>query len=106
MKHLKTYENLNYHKFWLIRTDEPYFLFGLKKLHSTPKQINYFLQNKNIAEEKKIYIRLDDFGMWANFPYGKKFYNDMGYTYQGEVQFTPEEIEECELIKTTKKYNL
>jgi hypothetical protein len=90
-------------KFWLIRTDEPYFTVIINKLPLTEIDKKYFLNNKNLqnylgTKIEKVYV--SDEGSWnLNTESGKKGYIESGMEYMGEVEVTPEEIE-------ASKYNL
>ena len=88
MKHLKTFENMDY---------EP----SVKKF--TPKY--YILVGNN-----EIKIKLIDYDMYDDFmPYKVEFANgEISWMPAGKFQrvMTKEEIEEFELNKTANKYNL
>jgi hypothetical protein len=127
MKHIKTFEDSSNGEYWLIRTDEPYLSISLNKLNLPKKQKDYLLNNPYVTGKEafkdyennvygttlklnKIFIPDTNFNnhLYTSWmPYKEnssntrafKIYDELNFTYKGEVNIEPYEIEAF-------KYNL
>jgi len=113
MKYIKKFEGIidpnidRSQKFWLVRTDSPYFEISLNKMNKSDDEIQRFLNNQYRKDNAKLYIPINDYeGSWNSERTGKNSYTQDGFEYQGEMEVTPEEIEEWNMKNSIKKYNL
>ena len=122
MKYIKKFENNTDKDLWLIRTDEPYLEISIDKLNLPQKQKDYLLNNQYIKGEKKYYnddnklIKIkkiyvidankdiEHYYLWD--PQNEEEIGLKDYIYRGEVEVTPEDIENWKIKNTANKYNL
>lgn len=115
MKYIKTYEiHENKNKYWKVRTDSPYYEISLKNIGMSKDEEDTFLKlrdNNNFQNRPVIYIEY-----WFDRPntrespyvwtHGSLENETENPTYMGEVEISPEDIEEYEIITNSKKYNI
>ena len=106
MKIKRFNESSEIHKFWLIRTDEPYYEISLRKLKWPEYDINrMIIKNEHIIKFNTIYVS-DEYQWMPGNNYGKNYYEKENYIYQGEVNVTDEDILNYNIQKNSKKFNL
>ena len=117
MKYIKTYEKYEKPKntYWKIRTDIPYFEISLDRIGMVEDEETTYIRMRNekhLINKKYIYIGLN-YDINTTGTIGSEFYwaNDTNpfvndYEYDGEIEITPEEIEEWHLKNDANKYNL
>jgi len=111
----KIFENLDdSEKFWKVRVDKPYFEAGLYKLNVNTNDVNSYLRNKNIQNQKTKYVYIAPFikisnsrCSWnADNHYGKINFEGHGLVYQGILKITKQDIKNIKIKKEAQKYNL
>lgn len=104
MEYIKMFENHNKKYYWRIRVEEPYFSISINKLNLSKNQKDYLLDNNLIRKEKYIYI--SDYYAYSWIKDKSNSYKNSGYIYKGDVEVTPEDIQNWEISKDLEKYNL
>jgi len=113
MKYLKKFEGIDKSKcFWKVKTKNPDFEASLYKLDVPDNLIQMYLRNDTLLlfSGKYVYIapfKTFDYSSWNEFnKQGKNNYEGDGLIYQGEIEITDKDIEDMEMKKSVKKYNL
>ena len=120
MKHIKTFEDL-------INTTEPKIFFKVTlpitkeeletiiwKLGEYPKTYEKFISSRINTKENYFYLSFNKtepilfikIGHMPGSDYGYNYYINNHWKYLGNMNATPEEIEEYQMIQNAKKYNL
>ena len=111
MKYLKKFESIDKSKcFWKVKTKYPDLEASLYKLDVPDNLIQMYLRNDTLRiSGKYVYIApfyAKDYASWNEFDkQGKRDYEEM-LIYQGEIEITDKDIEDMEMKKSVKKYNL
>ena len=113
IKHFEQKHKKSKNKFWMVRTDTPYYEISLDKIGMTEdEKKEYNKQDLNFDRMNYIYIGLnfDDYFPESIYYYDvdKNEFDDEGYKYLGRIEnkITQKDIEKWQLENDAKKYNL
>lgn len=106
MKYIKLFEKVNV-EYVKLRTNEPYFSASLKKIPI--RQQEYLLTvKKRVKLPDFIFIptKYNEFDIGFKFwSSEKKWFEENEYIFKGDI-LTPDEIEKCDTLINSEKYNL
>ena len=122
MKHIKLFEDYVAmtspviikpgRRSWLVRVDYPYLETSLEKIGyvfdviNTTDDIREYAEAHNNIEKILIYTFIDKNKMFWSFSYQQNNVILRNYEFMGEVEVTPEDIENWKIKNTANKYNL